>query len=100
MTDYYYYYYYYYCSPGHRASAHQGGRAREEHGQRGLADCQGVTLCLITMPMPHHHPYTMPMPHHHPHTMPMPLLQHAEEFLEEVSDDLQRMEKDRNKMYW
>ena len=32
--------------------------------------------------------------------MPMPLLQHAEEFLEEVSDDLQRMEQERNKMYW
>ena len=26
--------------------------------------------------------------------------QHAEEFLVEISDDLQRMEKDRNKMYW
>ena len=26
--------------------------------------------------------------------------QHAEEFLMEISDDLQRMEKDRNKMYW
>ena len=25
---------------------------------------------------------------------------HAEEFLEEISDDLQRMDKDRNKMYW
>jgi hypothetical protein len=44
MMDYYYYYYYYYYSPGHRAGAHQGGRAREEHGQRGLADCEGVTL--------------------------------------------------------
>ena len=53
-----------------------------------------------TMPMPHYHPHTMPMPHYHPHTMPMPLLKHAEEFLEEVSDDLQRMEQDRNKMYW
>ena len=26
--------------------------------------------------------------------------QHAEEFLTEISNDLQRMEKDRNKMYW
>ena len=26
--------------------------------------------------------------------------QHAEEFLEEISNDLQRMEKDRNRMYW
>lgn len=26
--------------------------------------------------------------------------QHAEEFLEEISNDLQRMDKDRNKMYW
>lgn len=25
---------------------------------------------------------------------------HAEEFLEEISNDLQRMDKDRNKMYW
>jgi polyhydroxyalkanoate synthesis regulator phasin len=26
--------------------------------------------------------------------------QHAEEFLEEIGDDLQRMDKDRNRMYW
>jgi polyhydroxyalkanoate synthesis regulator phasin len=26
--------------------------------------------------------------------------QHAEEFLEEIGNDLQRMDKDRNKMYW
>lgn len=26
--------------------------------------------------------------------------QHAEQFLEEIGNDLQRMDKDRNKMYW
>ena len=26
--------------------------------------------------------------------------QHAEEFLEDISRDLQRMDKDRNQMYW
>lgn len=26
--------------------------------------------------------------------------QHAEQFLEEIGNDLQKMDKDRNKMYW